>query len=100
MEIEYPTEILRIEVIEPVSLHMSANRHRDSDLFSARDVTELHECANTVVHLDAAHRGVGTASCGPDVDDHYKIGTGKFRFAYRMKVTSRRGARGAGGLRR
>jgi beta-galactosidase len=100
MEIEYPSEILRIEAIEPVSLHMSATRHRDSDLFSARDVTELHECANTVVHLDAAHRGVGTASCGPDVDDHYKIGTGNFRFAYRMKVTSRRGARGAGGPRR
>ena len=93
IELEFESRKLRIEVLEPTALHMSAIRHRDRDLFDARDVTELAECENTVVHLDVAHRGVGTASCGPDVDDRYKIGTGKFRFAYRMKITRRRVAR-------
>ena len=30
----------------------------------------------TVVHLDAAHRGLGTASCGPDTLPEYLVGPG------------------------
>ncbi len=32
--------------------------------------------AETIVHLDAAHRGLGTASCGPDTLPEYRLGTG------------------------
>ena len=37
-----------------------------------------------VVHVDVAHRGLGTASCGPDVLARYEIPTGKHTFAYRL----------------
>ena len=36
----------------------------------------------TVVTIDAAHRGVGTASCGPDTLDNYKIKPGTYRFTW------------------
>ena len=32
--------------------------------------------AETIVHLDAAHRGLGTASCGPDTLPEYLLGAG------------------------
>ena len=34
-----------------------------------------------MVHIDAAHRGVGTASCGPDTLDKYIIKTGVHTWA-------------------
>jgi beta-galactosidase len=33
-----------------------------------------------------AHRGVGTASCGPDVLPQYRLSAGRYRFAYRLSV--------------
>lgn len=77
---------LRIEALFPVGLHMSATHHRDSDLFKASDVTELVRRPGLVVHIDCTHRGVGTASCGPDVDSEFLIPAGDFRFAYRLSV--------------
>ncbi len=100
MELDLGPRTLRIETVEPIALHMSAIHYRDADLFEAVDVTELEPCPHSVVHLDVAHRGVGTASCGPDVDDRFRIGAGTYRFAYRMRVTNRRDVRGAGGPRR
>ena len=75
---------LRIEALRPVALHMSATHHRDEDLFAAADVTELRRREGLVVHLDIAHRGVGTASCGPDIHPRHAIAAGNYRFAYRL----------------
>ena len=75
---------LRIEALRPVALHMSATHHRDEDLFAAADVTELRRREGLVVHLDIAHRGVGTASCGPDIHPRHAIAAGTYRFAYRL----------------
>ena len=58
----------------------------DADLFGAADVTELVRSPNLVVHVDVAHRGVGTATCGPDVDERFRIPTGRFDFGYRIKL--------------
>lgn len=80
---------LRIEALDPVALHMSAIHHRDADLFAARDVTELSPSGGLVVHVDVAHRGVGTASCGPDVSDDARVAAGTWRFSYRMRVLDR-----------
>jgi beta-galactosidase len=33
-----------------------------------------------------AHRGLGTASCGPDVLPQYRLSAGRYRFAYRLSV--------------
>jgi beta-galactosidase len=77
---------LRIEALNPVGLHMSAVHHRDDDLFVAPDVTELIWREALTVHIDVAHRGVGTASCGPDIDPRHSIAAGTYRFAYRLRL--------------
>lgn len=77
---------LRIESLTPGGLHMSAVHHSASDLFEAADVTTLRRRDGLVVHIDAAHRGVGTASCGPDVDERHTLKPGRYEFAYRLSL--------------
>lgn len=74
-------ETIRIDADNCV-LHMSVTRHTAGQLFAARDRTELVRNRKLVVHLDIAHRGLGTASCGPDTLDRYLVGAGEHRFAY------------------
>ena len=40
--------------------------------------------AETIVHLDAAHRGLGTASCGPDTLPEYLVGPGTYRWSWTL----------------
>ncbi len=82
-------EVLRIDVLQPTALHCSATRHTAAALFDAATETDLVPGPYTVVHLDVAHRGLGTASCGPDVLPQYRIPAGTHRFAYRLTLTRR-----------
>jgi beta-galactosidase len=70
----------RIELAQP--LQVSAGRFRASDLDGATHVDELQPRAETIVHLDAAHRGVGTASCGPDTLPAYIVPTGEISWTW------------------
>ncbi|MFM7897382.1 MAG: beta-galatosidase, partial [Actinomycetota bacterium] len=54
---------VRIDVLEPATLHFSAVHHTPLQLFEALDATQLVTSENLIVHLDVAHRGLGTASC-------------------------------------
>ena len=45
--------------------------------------SDVHEL---VVSLDVAHRGRGTASCGPDVLAQYRLSVGRYEFAYRVRL--------------
>ena len=65
---------LRFAMSKPAQVSVTPNR--DADLADATHDVEVKACGNTVVHIDAAHRGVGTASCGPDTLDEYIIKTG------------------------
>ncbi len=65
---------LRFAMSKPAQVSVTPNR--DADLADATHDVEVKACGNTVVHIDAAHRGVGTASCGPDTLDKYIIKTG------------------------
>ena len=86
MEIVRGRRRLRVEALSPHSLHMSAVPYRTDDLYRAADVTELSRFGGLEVHVDVAHRGVGTASCGPDVAERFRIGSGTHRFAYRLRL--------------
>jgi beta-galactosidase len=46
---------------------------------------EVQPVPEAVVHLDAAHRGVGTASCGPDTLERYKLRPGTYRWSWTME---------------
>ena len=65
---------LRFVMGKPAQVSVTPNRAEE--LADATHDVEVQPCGNTVVHIDAAHRGVGTASCGPDTLDKYLIKTG------------------------
>ncbi len=79
--------IVRLDVVEPGSLHISATRFTTGDLYAAAHETDLRPRRELIVHADVVHRGLGTGSCGPDVLDRYRIRPGTYRFAYRLSVT-------------
>ena len=50
------------------NVSFSALRYTDEDLMNTNHMRELKKRPYIVLHLDAALRGVGNASCGHDVD--------------------------------
>ena len=63
-------------------LHMSALQYTPEDLFAAEEAGVLVKNNQLTVHLDIAHRGLGTASCGPDTLEQYRIAPGRYEFSY------------------
>jgi beta-galactosidase len=72
-------------VTGPKRFGFSASHHRAEDLFAARHTPDLAPRAETVLHLDAAHRGLGTASCGPDALPRYRVGPGRHRLMWSLR---------------
>ena len=79
-------EVLAIDAVRPASLHVSATHHLPGDLFAAATVPELRRRDDVVICVDVAHRGLGTASCGPDVLPRYRIAPGRYEFSYRLSL--------------
>lgn len=77
--------VLRIESLG-APFHASATHHTAEQLFAASGNEVLERTAGLVVHLDAAHRGLGTASCGPDVRPRYRLAAGSYELAYAVSV--------------
>jgi beta-galactosidase len=61
---------------------VSATHYRAVDLASARHDVELISRLETIVHMDIAHRGLGTASCGPDTLPEYRVGPGTYTWSW------------------
>jgi beta-galactosidase len=61
------------------ALHVSAD-----DLARATHDVEVVPRERTFIHLDAAHRGLGTASCGPDTLPSYLVTPGVFRWSWEL----------------
>ena len=77
---------LRIDVLGRTPLHVSATRYSADTLYRAPHQSVLEPDPRVTVHIDVAHRGLGTASCGPDVLPTYRIAPGTYRFAYRLSM--------------
>jgi beta-galactosidase len=65
-------------------LEFNATHYTAEDLYAARHATDLAPRAETIVYLDAAHRGLGTQSCGPDTLDRYKVNAKRYTFSYTL----------------
>ncbi|HYM83830.1 MAG TPA: glycoside hydrolase family 2 TIM barrel-domain containing protein [Candidatus Dormibacteraeota bacterium] len=63
---------------------VSATHVPAEDLAAARHHVELVPRPETFIHLDSAHRGLGTASCGPDTLPDYLVGPGEHRWAWEL----------------
>ncbi len=66
-------------------LHVSASSFTAADLAAATHDVELVARAETTVHIDVAHRGLGTASCGPDTLPRYLVGPGTYRWRWSIR---------------
>ena len=64
---------------------VSAPPFRTTELADAPHDVDLIPTGNTVVHIDAAHRGLGTASCGPDTLPQYLVSGGTYSFSWTMR---------------
>jgi len=73
---------LRIAADGGTTFHASVTWHTPQQLYAAADVTELERSPRPVVCLDVVHRGLGTASCGPDVLPEYEVATGEHCLSY------------------
>ncbi|WP_426567947.1 glycoside hydrolase family 2 TIM barrel-domain containing protein [Streptomyces canus] len=65
---------------------VSVTRYRAEDLTAVAHHDELVPRDGCVVHLDAAHRGLGTASCGPDTFVSYLVAPGVHRWSWTLRV--------------
>ncbi|WP_304225518.1 beta-galactosidase small subunit, partial [Gracilinema caldarium] len=71
-------------VQNPIPFDFSVNPWSDQELWESRHWDELpaFEAAaarGLYLNLDAAQRGVGTATCGPDTLDQYRVYPGLYR---------------------
>jgi beta-galactosidase len=87
---------VRIEALSPGSLHCSATHFTTTDLYAAAHETDLRPRREVVVHADVVHRGLGTASCGPDILERYRVEPGTYRFTYRLVAGELAPSRSAG----
>lgn len=69
-------------------ISFSALRYTENDLKEARHQWELEARPYIVLHLDAAHRGIGNASCGEDTDTLpvYQITDAPKNFRFRISA--------------
>jgi beta-galactosidase len=80
---------LRLEFDAP--RQVSVLHFEAADLAAATHDVELVPRPETIVHLDAAHRGLGTASCGPDTLPRYRLRPGEYRWAWSLRALSPKG---------
>ena len=72
---------------------VSATHYRAIDLATATHDDELVARAETIIHLDVAHRGLGTASCGPDTLPEYLVGPGTYEWSWMIEPLAPRADR-------
>ncbi|HPE90495.1 MAG TPA: glycoside hydrolase family 2, partial [Spirochaetales bacterium] len=66
----------------------AASHHETARLWQAAHTYELVRRPETFLRLDAAQRGLGTASCGPDTLDRYRVYPGAYRLSLLLSPRS------------
>lgn len=69
-----------------VPLHMNVSHHTVDDLEAAAHWWELPVRRTTTVHLDVAHRGVGTALLGPDTPRRHRLTGEEYAWQWRLRL--------------
>jgi len=81
-----------IETAQP--LHASVSRHTVAQLESAQHWWELPTGTTTTLHLDIAHRGLGTAALGPDTRPEHRLVGSRYSWTWSLALESAGGAAG------
>lgn len=72
-----------------IPFEFSAGCYSTHQLQECRHDGELEDEGRIFLHLLLRQRGVGTASCGPDTLECYRLKAGSYRFAYRMMLVEK-----------
>lgn len=64
----------------------SVSHFTADDLFAAFHTHELTPRAEVILNLDAAQRGLGTGSCGPQTLPQYEVQPGQFTFGFTVEA--------------
>ena len=64
----------------------NASHFTVEDLTAATHSHELVPRPEVHVHVDIAHRGLGTAACGPETHPRHLVGGGRHRWAWSLAV--------------
>lgn len=75
---------LRVDC-EP-ALEFSVSHFTSSDLFEARHTCDLHGHDEVYLNIDAAMRGLGTATCGPDTLEQYRVMAKSYAFTCLLQI--------------
>jgi beta-galactosidase len=68
-------------------LGFSAIHFTPEMLFAAKRQNDLKPAPETFLAIDAAHRGLGSGSCGPDTLPKYQTGPGPHEWSYRVRIS-------------
>ncbi len=82
--VELRSPDIRVRIHGDRPLAFSALAHSVAELAETRHAHELPAPSATHVHLDVAHRGLGTAACGPDTHPRHLVPGGTYRFAWTL----------------
>jgi beta-galactosidase len=75
-----------IQVVGNPTLEFSASHFTAEDLFSALHTIDLKPRNEVHLNLDHAQRGLGTASCGPDTLEQYRLLESEYNWAYHLRL--------------
>lgn len=76
----------RVTVRSSTPLHINVGRHTTDELEQAAHWWELPASTRTIVHLDAAHRGVGTGLLGPDTRPRHRLSGGHYSWTWELNL--------------
>jgi beta-galactosidase len=74
-----------LEVRGLPTIGFGASHFTAHDLAVARHVNELTPRPEVFLSLDLAQRGLGTASCGPDTAERYRLRERRYTFAFELR---------------
>ena len=79
-----------LEVRGLPTIGFGASHFTAADLTAARHTNELEPRPEVLLSLDHAQRGLGTASCGPDTAERYRLLEPSYSFGYVLRPIASR----------
>ncbi len=73
-------------VLGSPTFEFSASHFTADDLYRARHTIDLQARDEVILNLDHRQRGLGTASCGPDTLEPYRLLDSEYHFVYRLRA--------------
>lgn len=76
----------RLDITADAPFQFSVMPYTDAEIDRAQHICELPTPHQATVHIDAAQAGVGTATCGPDIREPYKVAVVPTHFSFTFTI--------------